>query len=1037
MRLAVRRSWKHTGSIALALLLGASGWAGAQQATSVAGRVTARETNEPLSDVRVIAVGTALFAVTNADGRYTIRGLPAGNVDIRVLRVGYQEQKKSATVSATQAATVDFALERTLVVLQEVVTTATGTQRRVELGNAVSTIDVAKRVEETPIKNMGDLLVAKAPGVQVLPGNMTGGGSRVRIRGTNSLSLTNDPIYVIDGIRMTSNGTVAGAAIGVGGTTPSRVNDITPEEIENIEIVKGPSAATLYGTDASNGVIVITTKRGRAGAARWNVFGEMGTIRDRNDYPTQYAILGHAPATPTTVRRCFRHELSTGACVQDSILALNIFHDDDLTMLAPGDRGQLGAQVSGGSEAITYFVSGDVQREVGPFGMPDFEQRRLDSAGVKILDEWDRPNKLRQGNFRTNLHAAINPKLDLNVQMGYVKLDQRLPQVDNNVNSFWFNAITGPGFQGAGPGYGGVGPTGVPLKGYASFTPGDIFQSFTNQNVQRYIGSTNADFRPMSWLQMRADGGVDLTDRGDFALCRFAQCAPFGTNRLGSARDARANIRNLTANLGATASWQPLSWLNVKSTGGAQYVNFKLDLSDATGSTLPPGAQTPAQGTIPSIQSRTDLSKTLGLFIEEQAAFRDRLFLTAAVRTDQNSAFGTDFQRVYYPKGSVSWIMSDETFFPRFSWLDQFRFRASYGASGVQPGPNDALRLFGTTPVTIAAVDAGGLRSSALGNTALKPERAAEFETGFEARMWNSRVNLELTYYNKLTKDALIDQTIAPSAGSQSNSVKRNLGSVKNLGYEALVNAQVVNRRPFAWDMTFSGSFNSNKLVTLGFDALGREIPPIIGTTIQQRPGYPLNSYWVRPFKFSDANKDGIITPAEVTIGDTAVYAGYSQPRLELSITNGFEMLNHRLRIQALIDHKAGGKLLNSEQQFICQQSSACKEISTVEDVGLWRQARAIANRFTPVQTQWGYIEVNQFWRIREISATYSFEDAFAQKYMRVRGASFTGGVRNVALFTNYTGVDPEANYSQGDTQSTLLTAGPPMYVTARLNLRF
>ena len=195
-----------------------------------------------------------------------------------------------------------FALSPVVVQLQEVVTTATGEQRRVELGNAVASVNAAQRTQTAPVTDMASLLVAQAPGVQVLPGNTTGTGARVRIRGINSLSLSNDPIYIIDGIRMTSNS--ASMQIGVGGTAPSRVNDINPEEIENIEIVKGPSAATLYGTDAANGVIVITTKKGRAGAARWTGFAEQGVVQDRNNYPSTYAILGHSPGL-TTPRRSY------------------------------------------------------------------------------------------------------------------------------------------------------------------------------------------------------------------------------------------------------------------------------------------------------------------------------------------------------------------------------------------------------------------------------------------------------------------------------------------------------------------------------------------------------------------------------------------------------------------------------------------------------------------------------------------------------------------------------------------------------------
>ena len=557
MRFVHLKAWAARAAAAVLVLASAAGVSAAQTGT-ITGKVTGKDNNQPLGDVRVVVVSSNIFAITNADGRFTLRNVASGGVDIRVLRVGYQELKKRVTLTPGQSEVVDFVMAQAIVQLQEVVTTATGQQRRVELGNTVATLDVGKRVAEAPIKNLGDLLAAKTPGVQVLPANMTGGGSRVRIRGTSSFSLTNDPIYVIDGVRMTSgNGTAVGASIGVGGTTPNRASDINPEEIENIEIVKGPSAATLYGTDASNGVIVITTKKGRAGAARWTTFAEHGQIRDRNTYPAQYAILGHTPGT-TTARRCSLVTIGLGQCAQDSALVLNMFSDQDVTPIKLGWRDNYGAQVSGGTEVVRYFVSADIQKETGPFGLPAFNQRAFADSKTPILDYWQHPNALGQASFRSNLNAVITPKLDVAVNMGYVKLDQRLPQVDNNVNSFWYNGETGPGYKGAGPGYTGIGSIGQALNGYASFTPGEIFQFLVQQNIQRFLGSTNFNYRPLGWLQAHGDIGMDLTDRSEFSLCKFAQCSDFGTNRLGRASDARTNIRNFTTNLGATATWNPM-----------------------------------------------------------------------------------------------------------------------------------------------------------------------------------------------------------------------------------------------------------------------------------------------------------------------------------------------------------------------------------------------------------------------------------------------------------------------------------------------
>src|SRR4029079_4611378 len=404
----------------------------------------------------------------------------------RVIRVGFTEQKKSVRTIAGETATLNFAMTQSVVQLEEVVTTATGQQRRTELGNSVTNLDANKLLANSPVMNMGDLLVAKAPGVQVLPSNMTGGGSRVRVRGTASLSLSNDPIYIIDGIRMTSDNGSGGAnnSLSVGGTAPSRVNDLNPDEIENIEIVKGPSAATLYGTAAANGVIVITTKKGRAGSPKWNFSTEQGTVQDKNKYPGMYALLGKTPGT-TTQRKCLLKELSvsasaTGAtCVLDSATTVNVFNDPDVSPIKDGWRNEYAAQLSGGTEAVRYFTSAAFENETGPLALPPASIRQLQASKTPILGEWNRPEALQKTSVRVNVNTAVSPTLDLSLPSGFIKLDQRLPQVDNNVNSFWYNGETGPGYRTAGPGYTAVGTLGQPLLGYASFTPAEIFQETT------------------------------------------------------------------------------------------------------------------------------------------------------------------------------------------------------------------------------------------------------------------------------------------------------------------------------------------------------------------------------------------------------------------------------------------------------------------------------------------------------------------------------------------------------------------------------
>jgi len=1034
----------------------------AAQGATIVGRITAASSSEPIPEARIIVLGTSLFTTSAADGKYTVRNVPAGTAEVRVIRVGFQEQKKSVRTLAGQTATLDFAMSQTVVQLEEVVTTATGQQRRTELGNSVTNLDANKLLANSPVLTMGDMLVAKAPGVQVLPSNMTGAGSRVRVRGTASLSLSNDPIYIIDGIRMTSDNASGGAntSISVGGTGPSRANDISPEDIESIEIVKGPSAATLYGTAGANGVILITTKKGRAGATKWTFFGEQGLVQDKNKYPGQYAILGKTPGS-TTQRKCLLKELSvaasaTGAtCILDSTSSINIFEDPDVTPIHNGWRNEFGTQLSGGIEAIRYFASGNLENETGPLRLPPASIRQLDSFKTPVRGEWLWPEALQKSTARLNLTSTVTPQLDLSLQTGFIKQDQRLPQVDNNVNSFWYNGETGPGYKTAGPGYTGVGSLNQPLLGYASFTPAEIFQETTTEGIQRFIGSANANWRPLNWLANRADMGLDLTDRVGYQLCRLQECADFSTNRLGFATDSRANTRNFSASVSSDASWQARSSIGFKTSVGAQYNNYQLDRTTSTGSILPPGAQTPSQGTTPAITNAVVLSKTLGLFAEEQVSIRDRLFLTGGVRTDQNSAFGTNFQRVYYPKAQASWVVSDEGFFPSLKWLNQLRLRTAWGSSGVQPGQTDALRTLTTVLTSINGADISGERSNLPGNFFLRPEKSTELETGFDSRWFGNRYTFEYTFYHKLSKDALIDQVLAPSTGQAQNTVKANLGAVLNSGHEMLLSGQLLDSRYLGWDITFNASHNTNKLQSLGVDATGKAIPPIINTTTRQVEGYPVNGYWQRGYSWADKNGDKIITPDEVTVQTTGgplcqdasknipgqicdgfQFIGYSQPRDEVSIQNGFELFRRNLRITALIDYKGGGNLQNNEEGFLCQQTTSCPETSTLNPE-LWRQARAVAERDKNPVTQWAYFEKLQFWRFRELTATYNLPQSVASKVARAQSASFVFGARNLHIWTKWTAADPEQNYSQGDTQLTLLTAGPPRYYTFRLNLRY
>jgi TonB-linked SusC/RagA family outer membrane protein len=1001
--------------------------AAAQTTGIITGRVTDAESGQPVPAAQVNIVGTTLGRISDADGRYAITAVSPGNVQVRVLRVGYAEQKQPATVVAGQTTTVDFALNAVSIQLAPVVTTATGEQRRLEVGNTIPEIRADSLVATRPIANVSDLLTARAPGVQVLPGNMTGTGARVRIRGSNSLSLSNDPIYIIDGIRMEAAS--GSSSISIGGSTPSRLSDINPEEIESIEVVKGPSAATLYGTDAASGVIVIRTKRGRVGAPQWSMYAEQGAITDRNEYPVAYTNVGRLQPSGNATSSCFVSRIAAGTCRSDSLRRFNLFEDDETTPLGTGRRQQYGLQVRGGSELVRYFASGEWEDEVGVLKIPEFDMRRLSARNFSILDEWERPNAKRRWSTRANIDLMISQKLDFGLRTGYTTSKQRLPQTDNNTTGLLSSAYGGPGFKYNTGLFSSLGDT---LYGYRVYTPGEMFQETNEQEINRFIGGLNASWRPKSWLSTRGNFGVDFTSRVDSDLCRFGTCVNFGTNRDGFRENNRARFFQYTVDVSGTASFQPLTTLTSKTTVGVQYFNENFERNGARGEVLPPGSTSITAGAIQFADERGDPARTLGAFIEQNVGWRDLLFVTGALRMDDNSAFGADFDAVVYPKFSLSWIASDEAFFPKPAWLDLLRVRTAVGASGRRPGTADAQRYFTGNLVRTDDAEIPGFTLSALGNRALKPEWTQEIEAGADATFLRGRFSVELTYYNKSSRDALVQRILPASLGTDSTWRFENLGKVRNWGWEGLVSAQVFDSPSFGWDVSLSGSTNSNELVDLG------DVPPIIGNTISQKEGYPLNGYWHRRITgYADADGDGMIDVSEVTVSDTAEFLGYSIPRRELVLNTGIDFLNKRVRLAALFDHKGGHKLYNNTERIRCQSRNNCVGLMD-PSAPLFEQARVIALRDHPSRSVEGYIEDASFTRFRELSLSFTAPEVWASRLFRSNRAILTLSARNLKTWTDYTGLDPESNYNTlTDVPADFQTTPPPTVFMARLSVDF
>lgn len=1004
---SVRMALSLAASIAMIMAFGAT-QAGAQQTAAINGRVVDATTKAPIARAQIQIVGTTRGVTTAEDGRFRITGLSAGTYQVRVLRIGYSSVTQSITAGPADAAATDFALSAVAVKLDEVVTTATGeTTRKREQGNVVGTLAPAPATLATA-GNASQLLTGRIPGVDVAtPGGTIGSSARIRIRGASSLSLSNDPLLIVDGIRVENS--TASSTIGVGGQLPSRFNDINPEDIEKIDVLKGPAAGALYGTAAANGVIQITTKRGRPGKTRFTVFGESGTIKDETVFPSNFAQVGRTTAGARTTN-CNLDNQTRNLCTPnpDSLVSFS-----PLVQYSPfiqGQRNAAGLSAVGGNDRVSFFVAGNYDRQQGVFDA----------------------NTDQRAGGRMNLSAQLLDNWNIQVGTNYLADHLRLPQNDNDVLGIVSSGLLGSAFDDS------VTHT-CPATGCAhGYLNGQIPQAleavwFTRQDIQRFQNSITTNYQPFQWLKASGTYGLDFLSRYDNEIIPPASVF-FGSLPDGQRSSNPYSIYNYTAQEALTASWSPTASIATTTTAGSGFNKALVRGTQAFGAKLLGGTSS-LSGTTARFavsEANTD-NKTLGFFLQEEVGWRDRLFLNAAVRNDKNSAFGQDFGSITYPSYGASWVISDESFFPKTDLLSSLRLRASNGRSGRQPNFRDAITFFNATTVTVGGTDVPGIAIGGTGNIALRPEKSTETELGFDAGFFAQRVNLEYTHYKKTTDDLLIAVPLAPTLGL-SNSQFQNLGNVRNSGNELSLNANLIQTRPIEFNLVATAATNDNLLTSLGFiPGTTTRVPPIIVSTQQKHvAGYPLGGYWQRPITFADANGDGIIARSEIKLGDTAVFLGNPLPKKEYSLSPTVTIMKF-FRVSALIDHKGDFKLFDNTRRFHCSFGTCQETFDKTQPLADQAAAVAIA-----LGTDAGYIENADFTKLRELSFTLIAPDHMAHS-LGFQNVDFTIAGRNLKTWTNYKGFDPEVNSTAGANFGTsdFLTLPPSRTWTARLNVTF
>lgn len=979
------------------------------QTGSVAGKVTERESSQPIADARVFVTGTALEVSTNAQGEYRLANVRPGRAQIVVLRLGYRAAQDTVTVVAGQTTTKDFAMAQSLTTLADVVVTGTaGNQERRAQSAQIATVPTSELMKDIPtVKSVNELLQSRIPGIAVNNSSGTAGTNRqIRIRGASSINLSNEPLIFVDGVRFERNTVTP----GVGGQTTDILNNLNPDEIESVEVVKGPAAATLYGADASAGVIQIITKRGRAGTNSFTQTVQLDGGRSDLDWtpPSNYGLCTATLVAANSPNPLCRGQ-AVGTLVEDNPLVREgAFQKGSETNIAWTGRG--------GGQAYGYFLSAANQRTIG--NVPN--------------------NEFSRQNVRTNFNFLPDSRLTIDAGVGLSRTETQLPDNDNNIYGF-----LGGGLLGS--------PTtrrddGVPSQnGWFGFNRAvREITAITNEvKDSRTLGSITANYVPFSWFTHRFTVGADLSrtevqrffpknaggnyagalNTGNNTETRIGTDA-FTIDYLGNVRQYLLSENQLEANL----------------SFGAQLVTNRTDNAFANGQ----GFVTNSNNSVSSASTRTGgqtrtFQRSVGFLGQLQLGHLNRRFVQFGLRVDQNSSFGENSDPFYLPKVGGSWVVSEEPFYGLQNVISSLRLRASWGSTGRSPNPGASLQTYQAAPVALigGTVEAGAIPLNP-GNDTLKPELGTEFEAGFDATFLNDRMNLEVTYFDKTSKDVLLQRPLPPSLGFNANPFV-NIGEISNKGWELALSGQIIRARNLGWDFRVAMNTLDHELVDLGGVAA-------FGTLNRRMPGQQVG-VWVTKTIRSINEQTGV-----VTVADTLEPWGNILPTFEGSLSSNVSLFN-QFRITASVDTKQDYYVRNLTDFF--RETQLVRSNRRLDPTVLPRRERLRrygndtpgrpafvqenGQSTTVDEVREAYLQPGDFVRLREVAVSWNVPQRLLNGVRGVSAATLSLGAQNLALWTDYEGADPEMLSAAGNdfTRDDFLTMPSPRRWTLRLNLSF
>ena len=961
-RRARRSRCAWTPALALALVLFPSGPLLAQTG-QITGTVTSVGTALPLADVLVSVRGTQLSGQTNQDGRFLILNVPAGEHQVEAQLIGYGQETRTVTVAAGGTVTADFALRTRAVELEGLVVTGTAiaAQKR-EVGNSISLIP-AETIESLPGLGIEDILRGRTLGVTVSGStNQPGAGSRLMLRGVNSVYGRQEPLVYIDGVRMfsdaweSSNGSLQGAESVTG------LAGINPADIERIEIIKGAAASTLYGTEASAGVIQVFTKRGRAGAPRWTLNLENTLVRPGHVGPEE-------DPTGLQVNRCNVR----GPFWPDSI-PLDPTCPSNGSWLRNGWGRAVDVNVRGGSEDVTYFLSTGYDKETSVINWDDGDGAQ--SFNVR-------------GNFQFNGFEDFQIRLNSNYRRQDIDW---IPQGDSD-EGLLYNVVR-------------------VFDDNTDNQDARVFDKVSNQIINHFNFSTNINWAASDNFRHRLNLGVDWSNS------HYITTRPFEyfDNPEGTRTVDIENRRFLTADYAASFAsgipGLPDDFTSVLSIGG-QYTATE-DTGNRTDVNTAPG---PGNWTLINYENRTNTNEDYqgrrsgGFFLQEQFGWANRLFVTAGFRADSHSDFGDDLDHKYffliYPKLQATYTISDHEFWP--TWWGTSRLRFAYGESGEPPPPGVQVIQFQAS--SLADENDLGFIIINQGNPEIGPEITREWELGADGSLFDNRLSYEFTRWERKTYDGLIPISPPPSNGIAED-VFLNIGGWSGEGYEAMLDYLAIDAANFQLNVNARYQYQDTKMGTLSNDP---NETLNLGYENRYKPGVTMPSY----INNRQTNPDAM---GELPVySDTMEVFGPTYPPNEASMGLKTTLWN-RLTLDGFLFAQWGHVLFDDMAQELNDEGgwwAPCKAIDEQVRAFLNEEpgssianlrSKDIARCSQDYSDNQDWISEADFIRLGTVSASFRLPESWLQRLNgKINQATLQVQAFNLWLWTRFDGVHPDA----------------------------